>query len=145
MFIHQLPTSNNVFSFYYESYAKKHFLKDFIKKYPGKWSFTEESIINDLIRLKIPTNKTQYSMQVDELHYIDNKWIIKYDFSIAGSRMSPKASGNRCIIYIDNDKETMNVLLIYSKTDLPKNKKETVYIEDIIKNEYPQIANIFNL
>ena len=53
---------------------------------------------------------------------------------------SPKTSGNRCVLLIDNDKELIQVLLIYSKTDLPKNKKETEYIKSIIFEQYSNIA-----
>lgn len=143
MFTHHLPQSNNIFGFEFTSYAKKHYLNKFIKKYPGKWSYTEDSIRNDLSRLRIKTNTTQFSNQIDELMHSNNKWIAKYDFSIAGSMISPKSSENRCIVYIDNDKELIKVLLIYSKTDLPKNTKETVYIKNILSKEYPEINETF--
>lgn len=140
MFTHHLPESNNLLGFEFTSYAKKHYLNNFKKKYPGKWEYTEESIRNDLSRLRISTNTTQLSSQIDELKYSNNKWIAKYDFSIAGSMKSPKTSGNRCVLFIDNDKELIQVLLIYSKTDLPKNKKETEYIKSVIFEQYSNIA-----
>lgn len=144
MFIHRLPLDNNILGFEYTLYAKKHFLNNFKKDYPGKqWALTEESIKNDLSRLKIETNTTQFSSQIDELCYRDNKWIAKYDFAIAGSQTSPKSSGNRCVIYIDNDKQQIKVLLMYGKTDLPKNKGETAYIKDTIKIEFSEIYDFF--
>lgn len=144
MFTNRLPSSNNLFGFIYTPYAKKHCLNKFIKKYPGKWELTDESIQNDLIRLRVPTNTTQDKNQIDQLYYKDNMWIAKYDFAIAGTRISPKASGNRCIIFIDNIKESIQVLLIYNKKDLPKNKKETEYIKEKIKTEFPDIFRKMN-
>lgn len=96
-------------------------------------------------RLAFENNTTQRSGQIDELKYKDNNWIAKYDFSIAGSKISPKDSGNRCIVHIDGNKQFINILLIYNKTDLPKNKHETTYILDVIKNEYKEIKELFEL
>lgn len=127
-------------------YANKHFLKKFVKDYKGKqWEYTEESIKQDLSRLGLSNNTTQKSSQIDELMYKDNNWLAKYDFRIAGSKLSSNESGNRCIIYINGNKMTIDILLIYNKNDLPKNKQETKYIYDVIKTEYPDIKKIFEI
>lgn len=137
MFTHLLPNSNKLFSVKFTSYAEKHYLNNFKKKYKGKiWEFTELSIKEDLSRLRTINNTTQKSNQIDELKYYDNTWLAKYDFKIAGSNQSTKSSGNRCILYINNNEDIIEILLIYNKTDIPKNKKETKYIMDEISNNY---------
>ena len=81
-------------------------------------------------------NTTQFSQQIDELKYADDKWIAKYDFKIAGTKVSTKDSGNRRVVFIDNKKDYLEILLIYHKDDIPKNKAETRYIMDVIRDIY---------
>lgn len=144
MFTHLLPNSNKLFSVKFTSYAEKHYLNSFKKKYKGKiWEFTELSIKEDLSRLRTINNTTQKSNQIDELKYNDNTWLAKYDFKIAGSNQSTKASGNRCILYININEDIIEILLIYNKTDIPKNKKETKYIMDeISKNNNSKLKEL---
>ena len=73
-----------------------------------------------------------------------NKKIVKLDFAINGLRISPKSSGNRCILLVDDDSKKVSVLLVYSKNDIPT-KGETAAWKRIIKNEYMQLLKGFNL
>lgn len=144
MFTNLLPNSEKLFSVFYEDYAKRHYLNKFQKKYKGKiWDYTEDSIKQDLARLRMKNNTTQRSSQIDELRYKDGKWLAKYDFKIAGSNKSSKTSGNRCVIYIDNEKDLIKILLIYNKNDLPKNTKETSFIFSTLDENYKEIINNF--
>ena len=145
MFSNLLPLSSILFDVSYREYAKSHFLKEFQKKYKGKqWEKTESSIFEDLKRLRKVNNTTQQSSQIDELKHKDEHWLFKYDFRIAGTNQSTKSSGNRIIGFIDNKQNKIEILLIYSKTDLPKNKAETQYIFDVISENYPEINQLFN-
>lgn len=133
MLTHRLPNNNELFSVIYTDYAKRHYLKDFQKKYKGKqWDYTEKSFMQDLARLRMENNTTQSSMQIDELKYNNDKYLAKYDFKIALTNESTKSSGNRCVLYIDNANSIINILLIYNKNHLPKNKDETKFIMDEI-------------
>ena len=137
MLIHQLINNNELFSVSYTDYSKRHYLKDFQKKYKGKqWDYTEKSIMLDLSRLRMENNTTQSSSQIDELKYNDHKLIAKYDFKIALTNESTKTSGNRCVLYIDEEKSLIKILLIYNKNHLPKNKDETKFIMDEITTNY---------
>lgn len=137
MLIHQLPRNNELFRVSYTSYSKRHYLKDFKKKYKGKqWDFTERSFIQDLMRLRMENNTTQSSSQIDELKYNEHEYIAKYDFKIAQTNESTKSSGNRCVLYINNKKNTIDILLIYNKTHLPKNKDETKFIMNEIEANF---------
>lgn len=140
MFTHLLPNSYDLFSVKFTSYSLKHYLSDFKKKYKGKqWDLTQMSIIEDLSRLRMENNTTQLSGQIDELKYSDGMWLAKYDFKIAGTKQSTKDSGNRCILFINNDQNTIDILLIYNKNNLVKNTKETKYIFDVLKENYPNL------
>ena len=144
MFSNLLPSSTTLFTISYSEYAKKHFLKDFEKKYKGKqWEKTELSFFEDLKRLRVINNTTQQSNQIDQLKHNGEYWLFKYDFRIAQTNESAKASGNRIIGFIDNKSNRMEILLIYNKNDLPKNKSETAYIYDTVEAVYPDIHSLF--
>lgn len=144
MFSNPLPKSNRLFAISYTDYAKSHFRKDFEKRYKGKqWEKTEISFLEDLRRLSMPNNTTQLSSQIDQLKYKNNRWLFKYDFRIAGTKESTKSSGNRIVGLIDNITEKIEILIIYGKTDLPKNKGETAFVEDIVRIRFSDIYNLF--
>ena len=144
MFSNLLPVSSVLFNVTYKEYAKSHFLKEFEKKYKGKqWEKTETSFFEDLKRLRVENNTTQQSSQIDQLKHKDQYWLFKYDFRIAGTHQSTKSSGNRIVGFIDNSENKLEILLIYNKIDLPKNKKETQYIEDTISENYGEIIALF--
>ena len=144
MFSNLLPVSSVLFNVTYREYAKSHFLKEFEKKYKGKqWEKTELSIFEDLKRLRVENNTTQQSSQIDQLKHKDQYWLFKYDFRIAGTNQSTKSSGNRIVGFIDNNENKVEILLIYNKTNLPKNKKETQYIEDTLAENYQEIIALF--
>jgi len=92
-----------------------------------------DSIFQDLKRI----HSMQMTQQVDELkHGIDCK-LFKYDFAVAQSCISAKASGNRCIVFLDVDNHRQDVLMMYSKTDLPKNIGETQFIRQMVEKHFP--------
>jgi hypothetical protein len=132
MFTSQLP-DNEDFRVYFSEYANKHFIKRFAKDYKGRqWVVTHDSIYQDLKRLHTIT-KTQ---QVDELKKGKDCILFKYDFAVAQTKISSKSSGNRCVVFLDVTKKRLDVLLVYGKNDLPKNKHETAYIFEVVKAEF---------
>jgi hypothetical protein len=44
--------------------------------------------------------------------------LVKLDFAVEGTRMSPKSSGNRCVLVVDNNVKLVRVLLVYSKNEI---------------------------
>ncbi len=134
MFSNPLP-DDELYRVYISKYAERHFIKRFAKDHKGKiWLITLESIKDDLRRVRALTNK----QQVDELLHKDTFWLFKYDFAVAQSNISPKKSGNRCVVVLDSSQHRIDVLLVYAKSDLPKNVGETQYIRSFMQSEYPQ-------
>ncbi len=134
MFTNLLNRDDRLFDVEFSDFAKKHYLKQFVKKYPGRqWQATWVSIENDLKRLTYSESDLQKTQQIDEIWHEDQIWIAKYDFKIAQTRISAKKSGNRCLIKIDNNKKKIEILTIYHKDDLPKNKSETQFLRDVLK------------
>jgi len=61
-----------------------------------------------------------------------------------GTQLSPKTSGNRCILFINEETRLVKILLVYSKDDIsPPN--ETQKWKSIVKNEFTEVAEIFGL
>jgi hypothetical protein len=82
--------------------------------------------------------------RADLISAIGHLKLVKLDFAVEGTRMSPKASGNRCILFVDEDTRLVKILLVYSKNEIsPPN--ETQKWKNIIKDEYGEIAAIFSL
>ena len=139
MFTSQLPDVDCRVIF--SDYASRHFVKSFVKKYPGKqWQATEESIVDSLRRV----HTIQKSDKVDELKAGINCILFKYDFAVAKTKISAKTSGNRCIIFLDMETLQQTILIIYGKTDLPKNQSETQYIMQTIQSEFGELWGKLN-
>lgn len=134
MFTNLLPDDEDYLVFF-SDYAERHYLKSFSKKYKGKrWQITLDSIFQDLKRIRA----LQSTQQVDELKRGQDCKLFKYDFAVAQTGVSPKASGNRCIVFLDSKTHKQEVLVVYSKNDLPKKTKETQYIYQVVQDNFPQ-------
>ena len=139
MFTHPV-SSNEAFWVGWHDYAERHYKKKFEKKYKGKlWQETEAAIKRDLARLGDIDNKLQFTQNIDELWYAEEKWVFKYDFRIFGTRVSARAAGNRLVGMLDARKRRVEVFLIYHKDDLPKNVGETEYIGRVFRELYGEL------
>jgi hypothetical protein len=136
MFTHLLP-DEEPYLVHLMPYAQRHFIKRFERDYPGRrWKVTLSSIREDLSRMRGLTG----TGQVDELRQGNGCWLIKYDFAVALSHQSPKASGNRCLVFLDSLTHQLWILLVYGKGDLPKNCGETDYLRKVMREEYPELS-----
>ena len=124
----------------FEEYTDRHFVKKFRKEYKDKWTNTERVIVSVCERID---NMLQYN-RADLISAIRCYKLVKLDFAVEGTRMSPKASGNRCILFIEEDTRSVRILLVYSKNEISE-KNETLWWKNIVKNEYKEIAKIFEL
>ena len=135
MFTNPLP-DNEDYRIFFSDYAQRHHIKRFSKDYKGKrWAVTADSIFQDLKRV----HSMQMSQQVDELKSGENCKLFKYDFAIAQSGVSPKASGNRCIVFLDTKQHRQDILMVYGKNDLSKNAQETQYVYQTIQDQFSEI------
>ncbi len=140
MFTNPLP-DNEDYRIFFTDYANRYYIKRFAKDYKGKrWIVTQDSIFQDLKRV----HSMQTSQQVDELKSGDGCKLFKYDFAVAQSGVSAKASGNRCVIFLDVAKHRQDVLMVYGKSDLPKNTKETQYIYQTVKEQFTDLWERLN-
>ena len=120
-------------------YAERHYIKTFEKKYKGAWTITFSAIFDLTKRIDALIAETD---RADEIILFEEHALVKLDFAVAGTRMSPKASGDRVIIYVNKDTRLCIILLVYSKNEIgPPNETQKWQAE--IKSNYPDIWEIF--
>lgn len=124
----------------FEEYTKRHFIKNFEKKYKSKWDKTQ----GDIIFVCEHIENMLLTKRADLISVAENSRLVKLDFAIFGLKVSPKSSGNRCILFLDDDIKLVKVLLVYSKNDIPTNN-ETQAWKNIVKSQYSELAEIFDL
>ena len=135
----QRPVSQN-YSCSWSKYAEQHYAKVFSKRYKSAWQTTRDDITDVCKRIDSMLAYKRADLIFDN----GLQKIVKLDFAVAGTRVSPKAAGNRCILYINEEIRHVEVLMAYSKNEIgPPN--ETAKWKTIVKAEYPQIAVLFAL
>lgn len=123
-------------------YADRHYIKTFSKKFKGKkWITTMDAICSSLVRIAnlVASSKINIISEPNESYSL-----CKFDFSIAGTNISPKTSGNRVILVANNETLEIHILLVYSKNEICS-PNETRQWKEIIKKEFPEYAAIFPL
>lgn len=121
----------------FSAYAETHYCKDFLRKYKTKkWLETKKTISDVLARSFLLQNTNR----IDNLRFSRERemGIFKLDFSVAGTNVSPKSSGNRAIFSLCNNTGKIEILLVYGKTHCSKNIKETQWILEHIKGNFPE-------
>jgi len=121
-------------------FTERYYIKAFHKKYKGAWAGTLQDIEDVCRRIDAVL---EYK-RADLISTVDQYKLVKLDFAVEGTRISPKSSGNRCILFIDEDTRSVRVLLVYSKNDI-SNPNETAKWKAIIKQEYTDVGKIFSL
>ena len=124
----------------FEDFAERHYIKKFHKKYMEKWAATRHTITTVCERID---NMLLYN-RADLISEAGSCKLVKLDFAVEGTRSSPKSSGNRCILFINEDTRQVKILLVYSKDEIsPPN--ETQKWKTVIKNEFAEVSEIFNM
>ncbi|MCF7836898.1 hypothetical protein K9M43_04280 [Candidatus Gracilibacteria bacterium] len=124
----------------FSSYAEKHFCKDFLKKYKTKAWFSTKQTINDILEKAFGFQQTKL---IDLIKFSQDGdiGIFKLDFRVAGTNTSPKTSGNRVIFAVCNNTCRIEILLVYGKDHCAKNKSETQWVLEQIKQNFPEYKN----
>jgi hypothetical protein len=121
-----------------ESYAERHYLKNFKKKYKNAWDVTWKAVEEEFKRVDSLLNTSVAEIIISKNNYK----IIKTEFRVAGTKESRKSSGNRCIIALDKKTNVVSVLLVYHKNDLGHGG-ETAKWQKIIKDNYKKYRDLF--
>lgn len=121
-----------------ESFAERHFIKTFAKKYKKGWDFTLSALMREFQSFDIILEKTIAEEITDKNADVV---ICKTEFKISGTQESRHASGNRCIVAKHKNTNKVCVLLVYCKNDLGGGN-ETTNWKRIIKENYPEYLNM---
>jgi len=124
----------------FESFAEAHFIKSFVKKHKGAWDKTLKALSIEFAFVELLFEKTiAETISLSE----DGKLkLCKTEFKIAGSDVSRRTSGNRCIIVVDSIRSSVYVLLVYNKNDLKGNGNETSKWKELVKINYPEYIQL---
>ncbi|MFW0862479.1 MAG: hypothetical protein ACKKL6_02730 [Candidatus Komeilibacteria bacterium] len=114
-----------------DEFAERHYIKKFQKKYKNYWDITWRGVIEQFKRLE-ELLKTDI---VDSIVTEGDVSICKSEFRVAGTKVSKKNSGNRCILAVNNKTEEIIVLLVYHKNYI-KGGNETIAWKKIIRENY---------
>lgn len=126
-----------------ESFAERHYIASFRKKYKGKqWETTWLAIRAMLCRFdNLISNNQSNSSKLDIIGQCNGYLIVKLDFTVAGSGVSAKSSGNRIVAAVDKTKRWIKILLVYSKNDVgPPN--ETVKWKKIVSENIKEFDSL---
>lgn len=126
------------YSVVFETFAERHFIKTFEKKYRGAWDITRSFLAGEFRFVDVLFFKS-----IAE-HITDKKAdivICKTEFKISGTQDSRHASGNRCIVALCKSTATVHVLLVYAKTDIHESN-ETAKWKSLVKDNYPEYREI---
>ena len=122
----------------FTEYAATHYVKDFARKYGRAWEVTRRAIIASLQRADYLLDTSK----LVKIHERNGLSIAKFEFVVAGRKESAKTSGNRAIVFINNELHSVDILLVYSKNDICS-PNETQKWQNIIKDNHPNIWNHF--
>lgn len=121
-----------------ETFAKRHYIKTFAKKYKKVWNFTLEVLAEEFSKFDILLTKSIAEEITDRNADVV---ICKTEFKISGTKESRHGSGNRCIVAKHKNTNKVCVLLVYHKKDLGGGN-ETANWKSIIKKNYPEYRSL---
>ena len=126
----------------FEAFAERHFMKSFAKKYKSSWAKTRDNIgfMCGRIDNMLESQRADLIVTSSDGCYR----LVKLDFAIFGIKVSPKRSGNRCILCVDDRLRLVRELLVYAKTDLPA-KNETQEWKKLVGGQYKDVGELFNI
>jgi hypothetical protein len=127
------------YSLQIEKFALRHFIKSFEKKYKIHWDVTLRAIVAELERIDMLINTSR----AETICSVDGIKIVKTEFRVDRTKESAKTSGNRCIVAWNEEKKSVSILLVYSKTDIAGHNETAVW-QKLIKENYAEYENLFN-
>lgn len=126
----------------FDEYTERFFIKKFKKKYSERaWQFTENAIRSACSNFDelIKTN------HCDTISHHGDLRLCKLDFAVAGTGVSPKSSGNRCILVTNVSEKRVTIVLVYHKSDIVKSGNETTAWKQIVKEQFLDLSDLITL
>ena len=117
-----------------ESFAERHYIATFAKKYKKAWDFTRKIILEEFEKFDVLFLKTIAKEITDKNADVI---ICKTEIRVSGTQESRHGSGNRCIVAKQKNTNKICVLLVYHKNDLGEGN-ETANWKRVIKENYSE-------
>jgi len=124
----------------FDEFTERHYVKKLAKRHEHYWDKTQNDIIDICKRI----DKTLEYSRADPISSAGQYKLVKLDFSIEGSGVSPKNSGHRCILVVDEMLRSVRILLVYSKHEIGS-PNETAKWKNVVRDNFPDIKAIFSL
>jgi hypothetical protein len=124
----------------FDNFCDRHYVKSFAKKYKSTWPGTMQAIEDVSKRIDAMLDYDRADLIASNGQFK----LVKLDFSVEGTRISPKSSGNRCILVIDEDIRSVRILIVYSKNDI-SSPNETSKWKTIIKDQFTELGILFSI
>lgn len=120
----------------FDTFTERHFIKKFKKGHSERvWYLTENAI-------RFQCTNIEELLKTSQCETIGAQGcfrLCKYEFAVAGTSKSPKASGNRCIFVIDDEVHTVRILLVYHKSHISADgNNETVAWKKTIREQFSE-------
>lgn len=128
----------NKYTVIFSDFSERYYIKAFKKKYKTAWDKTQSALYTLYTSFDILFQKSVAETIINT----EDILICKTEFSVAGTGVSPHASGNRCIVAIHKNTKIVHVLLVYTKTDI-RGHHETVWWQKIIRDNYLEYKTLF--
>src|SRR5580700_6769449 len=107
--------SDHNYSVEIEDYAQRHYIKGFAKRYGKGWEVTCSALLAEVARIDRLCSETDRG---ETIHVNGVYKIAKVYFRVATTKESAKGSGNRAIVFVNEEDHSCKVLLVYSKNDI---------------------------
>ncbi len=133
----------NEYTVFIEKFAESHFCRGFEKKCRGKqWEITIKAIKEMLARYdNLAPNHKSTTSKLDVICPCGDYMVVKLDFTIAGSNVSAKSSGNRVVAAVDSKQKVIKILLVYSKNDICQ-PNETARWKNMVAENYDEFSGL---
>jgi hypothetical protein len=130
--------SINTYELTIETFAEKHYIKAFEKKYKNAWDITLSALRREFQSFDVLLQKSIAEVISDKSREV---CICKVEFKISGTQESRHGGGNRCIVALHKDIKKIHLLLVYHKSHLG-NGNETLAWKSVVRGNYPQYREI---
>ena len=121
------------------AFAERHYIKSFRKDYKHAWEITFKDVI------KFAAGRIDVVLQTKKADLIIEKEsykVVKFDFAVDGTKMSPKTSGCRCIFVVNEEERSVEIVLVYKKTDIDMRGGETSSWKRMVRENYPEYREL---
>lgn len=135
-----MSSDENYYAVKTNVFAERHYIKVFKKKYKRAWDVTRKAIENEARRIDNVIVETD---KAETIRAQNGNKLIKLYFKVAQTQQSALSSGNRAILFVNEERREAEFLLVYSKNQIGS-PNETQKWQRVIREQYPEVWHLFD-